>query len=187
MLNNCRKVFDLVSTYLKFFVLKVGFVNIKFSGIVYFGRRPRLYCDSKSSIHLDNIVARDYVKLLAVDGGEIILSRGVFLNDFCSFNAIERIEVGEDTIFGESVRIYDHDHAFDEGGVSKKRLVGNGIAIGKNCWVGSNVVITRGVSICDNVVIGAGLVVTKSITEPGVYVQGSHSVRKLKKEGWDCV
>ena len=35
--------------------------------------------------------------------------------------------------------------------------------------IGSNTTILP-VNICDNVVIGAGAVVTKNITEPGVYV-----------------
>lgn len=41
--------------------------------------------------------------------------------------------------------------------------------IGNNVSIGSNSTILP-VAICDNVVIGAGTVVTKNITEPGVYV-----------------
>lgn len=40
--------------------------------------------------------------------------------------------------------------------------------IGNNVSIGSNATILP-VNICDDVVIGAGSVVTKSITEPGVY------------------
>ena len=40
--------------------------------------------------------------------------------------------------------------------------------IGNNVSIGSNVTILP-VSICDNVTIGAGAVVTRDITEPGVY------------------
>jgi acetyltransferase-like isoleucine patch superfamily enzyme len=41
--------------------------------------------------------------------------------------------------------------------------------IGNNVSVGTNATIMP-VSICDHVVIGAGAVVTKSITESGIYV-----------------
>jgi len=40
--------------------------------------------------------------------------------------------------------------------------------IGKNVSIGSNATILP-VTICDDVVIGAGTVVTKNITEPGIY------------------
>jgi len=44
------------------------------------------------------------------------------------------------------------------------------VKIGKNCKVQSHSFICELVTICDNVVIGAGSVVTKNITESGIYV-----------------
>jgi acetyltransferase-like isoleucine patch superfamily enzyme len=41
--------------------------------------------------------------------------------------------------------------------------------IGNDVSIGSNVTLLP-VSICANVVIGAGAVITKNITEPGVYI-----------------
>lgn len=37
------------------------------------------------------------------------------------------------------------------------------VRIGRNCWLGSGVIVLPGVSIGDNTVIGAGSVVTRSI------------------------
>jgi acetyltransferase-like isoleucine patch superfamily enzyme len=51
--------------------------------------------------------------------------------------------------------------------------------IGDNVSIGSNVTILP-VCICDNVVIGAGAVVTKDITETGVYV--GNPAKKKNKE-----
>jgi sugar O-acyltransferase (sialic acid O-acetyltransferase NeuD family) len=50
---------------------------------------------------------------------------------------------------------------------------------GHNVYFGTNASVKQGISICDNVVIGMGSVVTKNITEPGVYI-GS-PVKKLEK------
>ena len=47
-------------------------------------------------------------------------------------------------------------------------LLGN-VIIGKNVLVGARSVIKQGLTICDNVTIGMGAVVTKNITEPGIY------------------
>ena len=37
------------------------------------------------------------------------------------------------------------------------------VHIGKNCWLGSGVVVLPGVTIGDNVVVGAGSIVTKDL------------------------
>lgn len=49
--------------------------------------------------------------------------------------------------------------------------------IGSNVSIGSNATILP-VKICDNVVIGAGAVVTKNITEPGIYA--GNPAKKLR-------
>jgi acetyltransferase-like isoleucine patch superfamily enzyme len=49
--------------------------------------------------------------------------------------------------------------------------------IGNNVSIGSNATILP-VEICDNVVIGAGSVVTKNITEPGIYA--GNPARKIR-------
>jgi acetyltransferase-like isoleucine patch superfamily enzyme len=50
-------------------------------------------------------------------------------------------------------------------------------AIGDNVSLGSNSTILP-VTICENVVIGAGAVVTKNITEPGIYA--GNPAKKIK-------
>ena len=54
---------------------------------------------------------RDGVRFFA-DGGKVVLSDGVFVNCSCSFNSMSEIFVDENTLLGEAVMIYDHDHAF---------------------------------------------------------------------------
>lgn len=51
----------------------------------------------------------------------------------------------------------------------QKTFIGNHVSIGSNATI-------LPVTICDHVVIGAGAVVTKDITEPGVYT-GNPAVR----------
>ncbi|MBE6769132.1 MAG: acyltransferase [Ruminococcaceae bacterium] len=69
------------------------------------------------------------------------------------------ISIGDGTILGPNVLIYDHDHEFNsEHGVEKKKFKTAPIKIGKNCWIGANVTILRGTTIGDNCVVGAGCV-----------------------------
>ncbi len=117
-------------------------------------------------------LVRSYCSVLLTDKGEIRIGDNVFLNRCCSLNAMEMIVIGDNTILGENVKIYDHNHLFrdrtqlirDQG--FKKAPV----RIGKNCWIGSDCTILPGVTIGDNVVVGAGNLIYKSIEANSVIV-----------------
>jgi acetyltransferase-like isoleucine patch superfamily enzyme len=114
------------------------------------------------------------------DGGLIKIADGVFINSSCHITSKSQITIGENTLLGEGIKIYDHDHELSKSFLANANSFEvSPVSIGKNCWIGSNVIILRGVSISDGVTIGAGAIVTKSITSPGVYVRASGS--SLKK------
>jgi acetyltransferase-like isoleucine patch superfamily enzyme len=80
----------------------------------------------------------------------------------------ELVTIGNDCFIGHGVMFIND--LFSDGGPAggdstkwKSTFIGNSVSIGSNATI-------LPVSICDNTVIGAGAVVTKSITEPGVYV-----------------
>lgn len=106
--------------------------------------------------------------------GNLTIGCRVFFNNYCSVNCHESITIGDDVLFGEGVRIYDHDHAFSASkGVSKNDFTTSGIKIGNNVWLCSNVIVLKGVSIGDNAVIAAGSVVSKDVPASCLYVNGS--------------
>lgn len=83
---------------------------------------------------------------------------------------MNNISIGTGTIFGENVKVYDHNHIYENIDMPIK-LQGYSTApihIGKHCWIGSNVTILKGVTIGDNSVIGAGCVIYKDV--PANYV-----------------
>lgn len=113
-----------------------------------------------------------FIKIL---GGKIIIKRGCFFNNYCSINSLEYIEIGEDCIFGENVKIYDHNHKYsNEGVISKMGYNTAPIIIGDNVWVGSNSVILKGVTIGSNVVIGANSVIYKDIPSNSIVISKSN-------------
>ncbi|MFY8128787.1 MAG: acyltransferase, partial [Chitinophagaceae bacterium] len=102
------------------------------------------------------------------------------------------VEIQKDVVIGKNCRIQSHSFICELVTIGDDCFVGHGVmfindtfatgkpargnkqlwkktAIGNNVSIGSNATILP-VSICDNVVIGAGAVVTKNITEAGVYV-----------------
>ena len=96
---------------------------------------------------------------------QLAIGKGNFFNNDCSVTCLNNIVIGDNNLFGEGVKMYDHNHEFrnkalliQEQGFS----LGN-ITIGNNCWFGSNCIILNNVTIGDNVIVGANVLVYKSI------------------------
>ena len=80
----------------------------------------------------------------------------------------ELVTIGDDCFIGHGVMFIND--LFEDGGPARgDKTKWKSTQIGNNVSIGSNATILP-VQICDGCVIGAGAVVTKNITEPGVYV-----------------
>jgi len=77
------------------------------------------------------------------------------------------VTIGEDCFIGHGVMFVNDKFSKGSPAQGDKSLWLE-TNIGNKVYIGSNSTILP-VKICDNVVIGAGAVVTKDITEPGVY------------------
>lgn len=74
------------------------------------------------------------------------------------------IYVGDNTMFGPNVTLVTAGHPILPSLRNVHPLQYNvPVHIGKNCWLGSNVVVLPGVSIGDNSVVAAGSIVTKNL------------------------
>lgn len=114
--------------------------------------------------------------------GRLIIGNNVRFNNYCSINCMERIEIGDNTWFGEGVKIYDHNHKYSD---KEKPFVMQGmktgpIHIGENCWIGSNTVILQNVKIGDNCVIGANNLIYKSVPDNTIIkAQSTNLIEKI--------
>lgn len=88
----------------------------------------------------------------------------------------ELVTIGDNCFIGHGVMFIND--LFAKGGPAmgdktlwKETKIGNKVSVGSNATI-------LPVNICDNVVIGAGAVVTKDITQPGIYV--GNPAKKIK-------
>lgn len=118
------------------------------------------------NIHIGKGTTWRYGFHIAIEnGGKVEIGNNCFFNNNCSINALEKVSIGEGTIFGSNSHVYDHNHRFRDKSADIKSQ-GYSVAqttIGKHCWIGTNVVITKGVHIGDNCTIGAGVVVREDV------------------------
>ena len=115
-------------------------------------------------------------------GGKLVVGEKVFFNNDCSINCKNKISIGNNCIFGENVKIYDHNHKFSD---YTKLILEQGyklgeIYIGDNCWIGSNVVILPGAIVKSNSIIGAGCIVSGEIPE-GVIVTPNRELNIIRR------
>lgn len=108
------------------------------------------------------------------------------------------VEIQRNVKIGKNTKIQSHSFICEFVTIGKNSVIAHGVMfindlfssgrpangdkklwrttdVGDNVSIGSNATILP-VTICDNVVIGAGSVVTKNITQPGVYA-GNPAVR----------
>lgn len=97
--------------------------------------------------------------------GDITIGKNVWisfaLSGNCYIQGGNGIIIGDDTYFAPGVKIISANHDLKNFKIWVKE---EPIKIGKNCWIGANVVILPGVELGDNVVVAAGSVVTKSFS-----------------------
>jgi acetyltransferase-like isoleucine patch superfamily enzyme len=111
--------------------------------------------------------------------GMIKLDGKVWINDGVMIFSRVSITIGEHSMIGDQVIIYDSNCHH----VSPETLpVEKPVTIGRNVWIGSRAMILPGVSIGDHAVIGAGSIVTKDIPAKCVAVGNSAKVVRT----FDC-
>ena len=105
-------------------------------------------------------------------GPFVEIQKGATIGKRCKIQShsfiCELVTIGDDCFVSHGV-MFINDR-FQEGGPAggdtskwEETVIGDNVSIGTNATI-------MPVDICENTVIGAGAVVTKDITEPGVYV-----------------
>ena len=112
-------------------------------------------------------------------GRHVHFGSGVYANFNLTLVDDGPIYVGDGTMFGPNVTVATAQHPLAAELRRQGYQYNRSVHIGKNCWLGSGVIVLPGVTIGDNTVIGAGSVVTRDI--PAGVVAGGTPCRPIKK------
>lgn len=107
--------------------------------------------------------ARSGTKIYVRNGAYLKIGKGVTFNHNCIIVVRNRVTIGDGTIFGPGVFIYDHDHNYRSKleKINSSYVIGT-VDIGRNCWIAANTGILKNTVIGDGCVVAAGTIVDGS-------------------------
>ena len=165
-------------------------ITVIINGIKNIGKenyKNLLYIDKTTNISIDNKAkfnvghkfrTRKNVEINVRGSASLSIGNNVFLNSGCIITARENIQIGDNTILGPYVVIYDNDHKINNGEVEHNSYDTDPIIIGKNVWIGAGAMILRGSEIGDNCVIASGSIVKGKIDSRTALIQKRNSLKK---------
>ena len=103
-------------------------------------------------------------------GRHVHFGKNIYANFNLALVDDTHIYVGDYTQFGPNVVLATAGHPVNPDLRERAYQYNAPIRIGRNCWLGANVVVVPGVTIGDNVVVGAGSVVTRDLPDNVVAV-----------------
>lgn len=103
-------------------------------------------------------------------GAHVHMGANVYANSNLTIVDDGNVHIGDGVMFGPNVTIATANHPICPALRERGLQYNKDVHIGKNAWIGANVVIVPGVHIGENAVIGAGSVVTKDIPNDVVAV-----------------
>ncbi|MGL6058132.1 MAG: acyltransferase [Culicoidibacterales bacterium] len=182
VIHNIKKIIMSIIWNIYF---KLAFINKLFlSNLIIFGKSPEILLHGKNSklIFKGRTNFRNYLFINVGKNAKLTIGKNTFFNNYLSINCHEEIVIGDNCIFGENVKLYDHEFR-KKGLIKEQGFITNPIKIGSNVWIGSNVTILKGVTIDDNSVIAAGSIVTKNVPENSCYKNfNSNFINKYEVE-----
>jgi acetyltransferase-like isoleucine patch superfamily enzyme len=164
------------------FLLKIRYV-LKNNIIIDFFRLPlnsKIDISKNCHVNIKKINVYPNVNIRVRNNATLKIGRDTFFNNGCIVTARNKIEIGDNVLFGPNAMIFDHNHNYKSQNMSNEFINGE-IKIGNNTWIGANVVILKDSFIGDNCVIAAGVTVSGiNIPDNSIYF-GNGIIKKIKK------
>lgn len=127
----------------------------------------------EAEIHIgESVIFNESNNIAIKQSGKLIVGKNTYITRG-TIACLEKVEIGENCILGEGMKIFDHNHQYSTQpfSVSKTAFNTAPVKLGNNVWTGANCIILKGVTIGDNVILGAGCVIHKDVPANSVVIQ----------------
>jgi acetyltransferase-like isoleucine patch superfamily enzyme len=132
------------------------------------------------------VVCRGILRREVFGDGTLVVGANAYIGDDVIVSCCDRVEIGERTLLGHGVQIFDNDshpidpeareadwNAIRRGGPRDAETIGHApVLIGRHAWIGLASIVMKGVTIGDGAVVAAGSVVTSDVPA-GAVVAGN--------------
>lgn len=109
--------------------------------------------------------------------GYLEIGKNNFFNNYCSINCRHKVIIGDNNLFGENVKIYDHNHVFNNKNVNIRKSFKKGeILIGNTNWIASNVIILQKAELGNNNVISNNVVLNEKYSNENIIKNNSNII-----------
>ena len=126
------------------------------------------------------------------NSNSLVIGENARIGDYVHINADYKIEIGDNVLMASKIFISDTNHGNYKGNDQSspdenptlRNLIYSPVKIGKNVWIGENVVILPGSMIGDGCIIGANSVLTGKSYPSNTIIAGCPAsvVKKYDKE-----
>ena len=127
----------------------------------------------------ENVTFNQENFITAKSGAKFSVGNNTYITR-ATISCLGEIEIGENCILGEGMKIFDHNHQYTKEPFSVSKIdfnVGK-VKMGNNVWTGANVVILKDVTIGDNVILGAGCVAHKDVPANSIVINKQEQILK---------
>lgn len=122
-------IIKFIENVLKFLRIKIKIIYWKLK----YGKRIKLG---------KNFRFRKGLMINIAKNGYLEIGDDCAFNNYCSINCRKKIIIGNNNMFGENVKFYDHNHVFNNKSIDIRYTYSeHEIVIGNNNWIASNVTI----------------------------------------------
>ncbi len=160
--------------YLRYLWLRVRRPRVRLDGVAYLGARVDIVAKrGHGRLRLGSNCRVGNDSAIRAHEGSVHIGDKTVLGARVTVNAYLDVVIGASTLIADDVYIIDFDHRTGDVSVPimDQGIVKAPVRIGRDCWLGTKVVVTPGVRIGDGAVVAAAAVVTKDV-EPYSIVAG---------------
>ncbi len=182
LINRINRATTSLTNHIKTRWLQWTLPGFSAAGPVSFGRGVRIKITDGGRVCLGKNVCLDDYCLIYAQKGRIQIGDDVYLGQGTQVVAKKSIRIGDDCLIAPYTVIRDANHKTTYGKLIRQQGFDiRPVTLGRDCWLGSHVVVTAGATLGNGVVAGANAVVLGELPDNAIAAGAPARVVKYRQ------